>query len=647
MTFDLVKLFKINVAIIGLLFMVNLSLAQSYDSLPHWEIELEGPFVAHTHHKLIIHYDSNEGYFIWKQNQMCFINEKEYSVEWNKTHGEVEFEVNEKELQIDYLNATLYKSINPIPLWVSILPPLIAILLALVFREVITSLFIGILSGSLVIAFYGEGVSGLFRGFLRVIDHYVIDALNDWSHLAVIVFSMTIGAVVSIVSKNGGMRGVVNRLAPYAHNPKSGQLVIWVMGLLIFFDDYANTLVVGNTMRPVADRLRISREKLAYLVDSTAAPVASIAFITTWIGAELGYIQSGIADLHYITESPYSIFLNSLAYSYYPIFTLIFMVLLISNKRDYGPMYKAEQKARKLGVIGTKKSGKLEKLSDDFVMEPGLQPKAYNAIIPILVIIFGVMAGMYYTGFHATEWSIENLKLSFFRRLSLIIGNADSFSALLWASISGAVIAIILTLYQKLLSLEDTIKSGINGFRSILPAMIILTLAWGLATLTKELHTADFLYSLWSDSFSPLFIPAVVFILSALVSFSTGSSWGTMAILYPLLLPASYYIAIDAGLPHDQVMAIFYNVVAVILAGSVFGDHCSPISDTTILSSLASSCNHIDHVRTQLPYAITTGLISILVGTIPAAIGAPFWLLLILGTGMMYVTVRYVGKKTD
>ena len=208
------------------------------------------------------------------------------------------------------------------------------------------------------------------------------------------------------------------------------------------------------------------------------------------------------------------------------------------------------------------------------------------------------------------------------------------------------MVAVILTISQRIMNLEETISAGLNGFKTMLPAMIILILAWSLALITEEMHTATFLNSLWSDALSPFLLPAIVFILSALVSFSTGSSWGTMAILYPLMLPASYHISIEAGLSHDEVMIIFYNVVSVILAGSVFGDHCSPISDTTILSSLASSCNHIDHVRTQLPYAITTGIVAIVVGTIPASMGVSPLILFPVGFGIMYLIIRFVGKKT-
>lgn len=636
---------------LSFLFLISSGLIANDDSNSKiiWEVELSDVFVANSTATidLIAEFDGTPNDLKERFSEIK-VNGEYIPVKWKQFSGTATFPVlpGESLVIVEIGETIIEKSINPIPLWMSVIPPLVAIFLALVFREVISSLFIGILSGALIVGYYSDGISGLLSSLLRVIDHYIMNALYDWSHISVILFSLTIGAVISIISKNGGMIGVVNKLEPYAHNSKSGQFVIWIMGVLIFFDDYANTLVVGNTMRPVADRLRISREKLAYLVDSTAAPVAAIAFITTWIGAELGYIQSGILDIPQITESPYSIFLNSLAFSFYPIFTLVFMLILISKQRDFGPMVQAELDARENGINKLKSDKSKDDVIKHFSMEDGINPKAYNAVIPILVIIFGVIWGMYHTGNQATDWELQEIGISAFRKLSIIIGNADSFTALLWASVAGALAAIIMTLSQRLMSLEDTILAGINGYKTILPAMIILILAWSLALITEEMHTAAFLNSLWSDSFSPYFIPAIVFVLSALVAFSTGSSWGTMAILYPLMLPASYHISIEAGLSHDQVMIIFYNVVSVILAGSVFGDHCSPISDTTILSSLASSCNHIDHVRTQLPYAITTGMVAIVIGTIPASMGVSPLILFPLGFGIMYLIIRILGKKT-
>lgn len=538
------------------------------------------------------------------------------------------------------------KKVTPIPLWFSIIPPLIAILFALIFKEVFTALFIGILVGTTTIFWYQDTalIPAIFKGMFAIVDTYVLDALTEGGHMAIIIFSMLIGAMVNIITRNGGMKGIVNILSKYANNPRSGQFVTWLLGIAIFFDDYANTLVVGNTMRPVTDRLKISREKLAYIVDSTAAPIAAIAFVTTWIGAELSYIQDGITTIG-IDESPYGIFINSLGYAFYPIFALLFILILIRKQVDFGPMFNAEKKAREQKDTpadddSTSFSNKLNELE----IPEHITPKWYNAAIPVFIVIFGTLAGLFYTGWDQSVWNDPGLAFS--TKLSAIIGNSDSYKALLWSSISGVLVAILLTLVQKILDLKTTIDSLINGFRTMLTAIIILVLAWSIALVTKHLHTADFIsHSLVTVNISPQFIPALTFIFAALVAFSTGSSWGTMAILYPLILPASWLIAQNFGLDHEGSLDIFHNVVSAVLAGSVLGDHCSPISDTTILSSLASSCNHIEHVRTQLPYALTVGGVSIIIGTIPSAFGVSSWILFPAGLLVLFLIVRFVGRS--
>ncbi|MFO8053589.1 MAG: Na+/H+ antiporter NhaC family protein [Bacteroidales bacterium] len=549
------------------------------------------------------------------------------------------------ELNIRIDDVRFQKSVNPIPLWMSILPPLLAIFMALLFKEVFTALFAGLLLGTSIIEYYSGGniIMSLGRGFLSIVDTYILNALSNKGHLSIIVFSLLIGGMVNIITRNGGMKGVVNRLSVYANTARSGQFVTWLLGFLIFFDDYANTLVVGNTMRPVTDRLKVSRQKLAYIVDSTAAPVASIAFVTTWIGAELSYISDGIETLG-MNQTPYNVFINSLAYAFYPVFTLIFILFIIGKRRDFGPMLKAERKARhrEPGEEAGKGLRHFDR-QNEFKAVGNIKHKSFNAIIPVIVIILGAFSGLIYTGIQATGWSGE---LSFMRNMSGVIGQADTYKALLWASWGGLLTAVLLTLGQKLLSLEDTVKSMINGFRTMLTAIIILVLAWCIAEVTRHMHTADFISQILLEmEMAPFMVPALTFIMAALVAFSTGSSWGTMAILYPLILPASWMICQESGLDQQASMSIFYNVVSTVLAGSVLGDHCSPISDTTILSSLASSCHHIDHVRTQLPYALTVGAVAIVMGTIPSAYGISSFILFPLGIGALFLVVHLFGKK--
>lgn len=563
-----------------------------------------------------------------------------------------------------------------IPLWLSIVPPLVAILLALVFREVIVSLFVGVWAGAFIAggmrvsSFYYFGLS-----FLEVVQKYVIGALNDSGHLSVIVFSLLIGGMVAIISRNGGMAGVVQSLSKYAKSPRSSQFITWLLGVAIFFDDYANTLIVGNTMRSVTDKFKISREKLAYIVDSTAAPVSAVAFITTWIGAELGYIDSGIQLLQGFdtSQTPYAIFLSSLKYSYYPVLTLAFILMIIYTKRDYGEMFVAEKRARSTGQVSRKTSSVSEEADmEDLTPVKGAPLKWYNAVIPvslvILMTIFGLVdTGMASTyselinsgftvnsqGWGATWGAMGNLlgeDSSFFMKIGKLIGNADSYVALLWASLSGVVAAIALTVGAKIMKLNDAIGTMITGFKTMLPALIILTLAWSLATTTIELNTATYLTSALQDSINPFVMPMIIFVMSALIAFSTGSSWSTMAILYPIAIPTTWAICQAQGLSTEISIELLYNSIAVVLAASVLGDHCSPISDTTILSSLASDCNHIDHVRTQLPYALTVGGVSLLSCGLSTFLGGGWlicFLMLLLSLGILFFIVLKVGKKVE
>ncbi|MDX2248826.1 MAG: Na+/H+ antiporter NhaC family protein [Bacteroidia bacterium] len=540
------------------------------------------------------------------------------------------------------------------PLWLSIFPPLIAILMALIFREVIVSLFMGIFFGAAALGYFQSGsLAGIFSGFLDVVEKYVITSITDPDHVSIIVFSMLIGGMVAVISRNGGMQGIVNVIAKFAKTAVTGQFATWLLGLVIFFDDYANSLVVGNTMRSVTDRLRVSREKLSYLVDSTAAPVSALAFITTWIGAELGYIEDGISQLDNFPEglSPYSIFLSSVPYAFYPILTLIFMLFIIFTRRDFGPMYKAEERARKTGKVslGNTSKPKDSEVAEDVEEElrhfqpmEGVSPRAFNAVIPVAVLVGGVLAGLVYTGYSVEVWS--NPEMGFLHKLSQTIGNSNSYAALIWASLSAVTVAMIMTLAQKMMSLNDAVETMTHGFKAMMGAILILIMAWALQGITNDMHTADFVISQLGDSLSPVWIPAITFVLAGLISFSTGSSWSTMAILYPLIIPLTWQVSVNTGLDTTVALPIFYNMVASLLAGSVLGDHCSPISDTTILSSMASSCNHVDHVRTQLPYAMVVGVVCTLVGIIPTAFGLPNFLSMILAAGVLFAIVRFVGK---
>ncbi|MCQ2313868.1 MAG: Na+/H+ antiporter NhaC family protein [Bacteroidales bacterium] len=524
---------------------------------------------------------------------------------------------------------------GPMPLWLSIMPPLIAIVMALLLKEVLSSLFLGILSGTFIMALYAGNspTESLLGGVLRVADTYMAGSLFDADHVKIIIFTVFIGGVVRVITVNGGMKSVVNWLAKRAKTSRSAQLMTFLMDLCIFFDDYSNTLVVGNTMRPVTDKMRVSREKLSYIVDSTSAPVVSIAFVTTWIGAELSYIQQGI-DTIGLDTSAYSVFFNSLAYSFYPILTLAFVLMIVFFRRDYGPMFKAEVAARKSMEINIEN----DKADDDS------HGHILDAFLPLLILVLGTIAGLMYIGFDAAVWSDHNM--SFFSKISATIGNSNSYLALIWSSLISLLTAIFITMLRGKIKFVKLMEEVVEGFKSMFNAIVILTMAWSIALITKDMHTAEFVSQILLDmSLSPVVVPIFTFVIACLIGFSTGTSWGTMAILYPLILPASWMLCQKEGLSTADSMPLFYNVVASVMAGAVMGDHCSPISDTTIMSSLASGCDHLRHVATQFPYALTVGIVALLSGIIPTAFGVPSWLAFLASFVILALIVRFIGKK--
>lgn len=525
-------------------------------------------------------------------------------------------------------------SARVLPGILSILPPALAILLALIFRQVIFSLILGIFTG----AFFIYGYDPL-TAFLRLADVYIINALIDKSHMQVIVFTLLFGGVIGLISKSGGTRGIANSVIKFAKNRRSGLISTWLAGIIIFFDDYANTLVVGNLMKPVTDRLKISRAKLAFVVDATAAPIASVFIISSWIGYEVGLIQDGLQMIG-STENAYSVFIETIPYRFYPIALIFFVFFLSYTQRDFGPMLKSERKAlqdndtSKLGITASDLTASSELFGNEE------KAKWYNGLIPILVLIFGSIAGLIFTGLNSlnsggtTDYSVKD-----------VIAASDSYLALLWSSFAACVVAAVMILFQKIMSLKETIDAWFLGLRSMFLAVVILTLAWSIGSITQDVKTADYIISLISDSISPHFLPVIVFIVCGLVSFSTGTSWGTMAIMFPIVIPLAASVSKLGGLMPAESTLILHGVISSVLTGCVWGDHCSPISDTTILSSMASGCDHIEHVRTQLPYAIVVGIITMLLGDIPTAFGLSPYISIILICLILVGVILLVGKK--
>jgi len=467
-------------------------------------------------------------------------------------------------------------------------------------------------------------VHGLWSGPLRVVDTYIWSALTDGGHQWILAFALTLGGLMQVIGVSGASHGMARGITRYAVDRKRGQLTAWFMGLIFFFDDYANTLFVGSSMAPVFDRLKVSREKLAFIVDATAAPVASLAPISSWIAVEIGYIADQCQRIGLETDA-YGLFLQTVPSRFYPVLMLAFGLCVALTGRDLGPMLSAER----------------ERLTHQPTLRPSQAPPPASgshwlmAALPLLTVLVIVFLGLFLTGRAGALEAGEALSFS------SIAGNADSSRSMVYAASAGGVMAVLLAARRKDLGLVGALRAWLKGAGAMLPVVMVLTLAWSLGALCDDLQTARYLVSLLGGGFVPGLLPAAVFLVSAVVSFATGTSWGTMGILFPLAVPLAHQLV-----PGDQLLVL--GTVSSILAGSVFGDHCSPISDTTIMSAMASGCDQIGHVRTQLPYALIVGAVSVAVGSIPVGLGlwSP-WVALLLGTGVLWVVLRFAGKTLE
>ncbi|MBN1441580.1 MAG: Na+/H+ antiporter NhaC family protein, partial [Planctomycetes bacterium] len=503
-----------------------------------------------------------------------------------------------------------------LPGFLTLLPPLTAIALALLTRQVLLSLFAGIWIGVFLLADCSPLAS-----LLRSADTYLVGALADPGHVSILLFSLTLAGMIGIITRSGGVRGIVDVVARRARGPRSGQVAAWALGLVIFFDDYANSLLVGNTMRPFTDRVRISREKLSFIVDATAAPVATIGVISTWTAYQVGLIAGVLPGLPSETQEPYLFFLRSIPGSFYS-FIMIFIVFLTAwTLRDFGPMRRAEERCRRGG--GVLRPG-AQPLADPSLDQMGdaadVRPRWHNAAIPIALVVLLTLVGLYATGRQAIDPARRSVA-----GLREIFGAADAYRSLLWAALGSSIIAGLLARLQGL-ALEEIVRSWVSGARSLMLAAMILVLAWAISDVCRDVRTGDYVMALSRGFISPRLVPAIAFATAGVIAFSTGTSYGTMAILIPIFLPLAYRLAADAGLDPSLGDRLGVGALAAILGGSVFGDHCSPISDTTVLSSMASGADHVDHVRTQLPYAL-----------LGAVVAFPCYLLLGLGVPSLLV----------
>ncbi|MCG8619420.1 MAG: Na+/H+ antiporter NhaC family protein [Desulfobacterales bacterium] len=528
----------------------------------------------------------------------------------------------------------------------TLLPPLVAITLAFITRNVVISLFTGIFSGTFMLSLTGSDVfNALTGGFTMLTGTIIASMADDWN-AGIILQCLAIGGLIALVSKMGGTKAIAAALAKRAKTAVSTQIVTWLMGLLIFFDDYANSLTVGPIMRPVTDRMKISREKLSFIIDATAAPIAGIALISTWVAYEVGLIKDGLAGIG-LDVNAYGVFVETIPFRFYNILILFFIVMTAVTLKEFGPMFKAEHRARTTGKVMAPGSN-LSASHDMKAMEPdrNIPLSVWNAIIPIGTLIFGAFLGFYLNG-KAAIMGGDNAELIAllkdspfgFTAMREAFGASDASIVLFQAALFAGIVAVIMGVAKKIFTFEEAVSHWIHGVKSLIITGVILLLAWSLSSVIKELGTAKFLILILSDKIPVFILPSIIFILGSFISFATGTSYGTMGILMPLAIPLAWSISPEYGY-------LLMNVGAV-LTGAIFGDHCSPISDTTILSSMGASCDHIDHVKTQIFYAITVGVITVVFGYIPVGLGLPVYIVLPIGLAVVAATVHFAGKRVD
>ncbi len=527
----------------------------------------------------------------------------------------------------------------------TLVPPLVAIVLAFATRNVVLSLFLGVFSGSLLLETHDFNLyDGVIDAFLRV-SREVLGSLADPWNAGIVLQCLAIGGLIAIVSKMGGARAIAEALAKRARTPRSAQLVTWLMGIFIFFDDYANSLTIGPIMRPVTDRMRVSREKLAFIIDATAAPIAGIALISTWVAYEVGLIKDGFSAIG-LEANAYTSFVETIPYRFYNIFILLFVLVCILCMREFGPMLTAERRARGGKVLGDDAKPMVADEATDLEPEAHVTLSVWNAIIPIGTLIVAAFLGFYFNGYHAIAGGDDAALQSLiadspmsFTAVRECFGASDASVVLFQAALIAGIVGMAMGVCKRIFTVEQAIGTWVQGVKSLNITAVILLLAWSLSGMIKELGTASWLVSVLSDSLPAYLLPSIIFIMGSVISFATGTSYGTMGILMPLAIPLAWAIVPE----HDY---LILNIGAV-LTGAIFGDHCSPISDTTILSSMGAASDHIDHTRTQLPYAVSVAAMAVLFGYLPVGLGLPVLLTLPLGCAAVGAVILLVGRRVD
>lgn len=494
------------------------------------------------------------------------------------------------------------------------LPLFVAIGFAIWKKDVIVSLFLAIWTGASLLK------GNIFLGFTDSISTYIVNkSLATRDEASVVVFGLLMGGIINIMADLGGNRAIAKAFTRRVRKG-GGQMATFIMGLLIFFDDYASALIVGNSMRPITDPQKVSREKLAFIVDATAAPVAATVPFSTWVAMELGLIATCWKG-----ANPMGVLVRSIPYQFYTLFILMLVFATITLRREWGPMLRAERRAKTTGMLFAPGSSPQGGAALD-VVDEGREGRLSDIYVPILTFVLTILAGLWYNGYQKGF------------TMQQAIGNADAPVVLAWSGFATTLVVLLMTVPTKRYTFTRFMEVLREGFNTMVPALTMLVLAAALKNIITDMQLANYLSSKAGSLVSPSIIAPVTFLMACLIAFTTGTSWGTCAIVMPFALP----LAVQLAGPGSNIPVI---VFASVLTGAVFGNHCSPIADTMILSSASSHSDYMDHFKTQLPYGLVTMVVTLVVGFVPAAFGVPPLLSLSAGLLVMFALVRSIGKK--
>ena len=530
-----------------------------------------------------------------------------------------------------------------LPRRTSVIPPIVAIFLAIVLRQPVISLLAGVWAATWLLRFDAglRPLGALGRGALDIGTELFWPKFVHPENAQIVAFVVLMLAMVGVMTRSGGIRGLMDKIARFAKGARSTQLSTYCMGLGIFFDDYANTVLVGSTMRPLCDRFRVSREKLAYIVDSTAAPVAGLAVLSTWIAFEVSTFSPQLPAAGLTVADGYGVFLQTLPFRFYCLLTLIAVPVVVLSGRDFGPMLKAERRARTTGeLVAPGSRPMVGQLATRLEPVAGITPRALHALVPLAGFVCVTLIAILWRGGAFRMPVSETLSLE---GMSQVLYEGSGAFPILVGSAAGFLLATAFALSAGLRG--EILSAAWTTLRAMFIALVILYLAWMIGLACEKLGTASYLRALIGSWLAPEYLPGILFLLSAAVAFSTGSSWSTMGILLPLVVGLAY----DLGERGDIGGALLVVIsIGAVLDGAIFGDHCSPISDTTVLSSTASASDHIDHVRTQAPYAILTMIVALTAGYAPCAVlGWNPFAMLGLGALLFFVLFRGLSKPVE